>query len=55
VQQQEIFLNSLHSFFPLAAALVGYLIGSLSFAVIVSSAMGLNAASAVMLTMRLTP
>jgi glycerol-3-phosphate acyltransferase PlsY len=42
VQQQEIFLNSLHSFFPLAAALVGYLIGSLSFAVIVSSAMGLN-------------
>ncbi|MBK7050435.1 MAG: glycerol-3-phosphate 1-O-acyltransferase PlsY [Rhodoferax sp.] len=40
--QQETFLNSLQSFFPLAAALLGYLIGSLSFAVIVSRAMGLN-------------
>lgn len=35
-------MDSLHSFFPLAAALAGYLIGSLSFAVIVSGAMGLN-------------
>lgn len=35
-------MNSLQSFFPLAAALLGYLIGSLSFAVIVSRAMGLN-------------
>jgi glycerol-3-phosphate acyltransferase PlsY len=42
VCQQETFLNSLQSFFPLAAALLGYLIGSLSFAVIVSRAMGLN-------------
>ena len=29
-------------FFPLAAALLGYLIGSISFAVIVSRAVGLN-------------
>src|SRR5450830_669494 len=32
----------MQSFFPLAAALLGYLIGSLSFAVIVSRAMGLS-------------
>ncbi|OGB29343.1 MAG: glycerol-3-phosphate acyltransferase [Burkholderiales bacterium RIFCSPLOWO2_12_FULL_61_40] len=32
----------MQSFFPLAATLVGYLIGSLSFAVIVSRVMGLN-------------
>src|SRR5450830_618437 len=32
----------MQSFFPLAAALLGYLIGSLSFAVIVSRVMGLN-------------
>src|SRR5450830_844922 len=32
----------MQSFFPLAAALLGYLIGSLSFAVIVSRLMGLN-------------
>lgn len=41
-EQQEIFLQSLHGFFPVLAALAGYLIGSLSFAVIVSRAMGLN-------------
>jgi len=35
-------LESMQSFFPLAATLVGYLIGSLSFAVIVSRVMGLN-------------
>ena len=35
-------MESLQSLFPLVAALVGYLIGSLSFAVIVSRAMGLN-------------
>ena len=35
-------MESMQSFFPWAAALVGYLIGSLSFAVIVSSAMGLK-------------
>jgi glycerol-3-phosphate acyltransferase PlsY len=35
-------LESMQSFFPLAAAIVGYLIGSLSFAVIVSRVMGLN-------------
>jgi len=35
-------LESMQSFFPLAAALLGYLIGSLSFAVIVSRVMGLN-------------
>ena len=33
---------SMQSFFPMAATLVGYLIGSLSFAVIVSRVMGLN-------------
>ena len=41
-QQQEIFLQSLHGFFPVLAALAGYLIGSLSFAVIVRRAMGLD-------------
>ncbi len=35
-------MESMQSFFPLAAALLGYLIGSLSFAVIVSRVMGLN-------------
>ena len=35
-------MESMQSFFPLAAALAGYLIGSLSFAVIVSRVMGLN-------------
>ncbi len=35
-------MNSLQAFFPAAAALLGYLIGSLSFAVIVSRVMGLN-------------
>jgi len=35
-------LNSMQPFFPLAAALLGYLIGSISFAVIVSRAVGLN-------------
>jgi len=40
--QQENFLESMQSFFPLAAVLLGYLIGSLSFAVIVSRVMGLN-------------
>lgn len=35
-------MESMQSFFPLAAAIVGYLIGSLSFAVIVSRVMGLN-------------
>jgi glycerol-3-phosphate acyltransferase PlsY len=35
-------LESMQSFFPLAAMLAGYLIGSLSFAVIVSRVMGLN-------------
>ncbi len=35
-------MESMQSFFPLAATLVGYLIGSLSFAVIVSRVMGLN-------------
>ena len=35
-------MESLQSLFPLVAALVGYLTGSLSFAVIVSRAMGLN-------------
>ncbi len=35
-------MESFQSLFPLVAALVGYLIGSLSFAVIVSRAMGLN-------------
>jgi acyl phosphate:glycerol-3-phosphate acyltransferase len=35
-------LESMHAFLPVAAAFVGYLIGSLSFAVIVSRVMGLN-------------
>ena len=35
-------MNSLQAFFPAVAALLGYLIGSLSFAVIVSRVMGLN-------------
>lgn len=35
-------MESMRSFFPVLAVLVGYLIGSLSFAVIVSRAMGLN-------------
>jgi acyl phosphate:glycerol-3-phosphate acyltransferase len=35
-------LNSMQPFFPLAAALLGYMIGSISFAVIVSRAVGLN-------------
>ncbi len=35
-------MNSMQSFFPFVAALVGYLIGSLSFAVIVSRFMGLK-------------
>ncbi len=35
-------MESVQSFFPIAATLVGYLIGSLSFAVIVSRVMGLN-------------
>ena len=35
-------MNSMQAFLPVAAALLGYLVGSLSFAVIVSRAMGLN-------------
>ncbi len=35
-------MESMHAFFPALAALAGYLIGSLSFAVIVSRVMGLN-------------
>ena len=35
-------MESMQSYFPIAAALAGYLIGSLSFAVIVSRVMGLN-------------
>ena len=35
-------MQSMQSFFPLVAVLLGYLIGSLSFAVIVSRVMGLN-------------
>lgn len=35
-------MQSMQSFFPLMAVLLGYLIGSLSFAVIVSRVMGLN-------------
>jgi glycerol-3-phosphate acyltransferase PlsY len=38
----EIFLDSLVSFYPVLAALGAYLVGSLSFAVIVSRAMGLH-------------
>jgi len=35
-------MNSIQAFLPVAAALLGYLVGSLSFAVIVSRSMGLN-------------
>jgi acyl phosphate:glycerol-3-phosphate acyltransferase len=42
VQQQEIFLQSFPVIFPVLAAIAGYLIGSLSFAVIVSRLMGLS-------------
>ena len=35
-------MESMQAFFPVTAALAGYLIGSLSFAVIVSRVMGLN-------------
>jgi len=42
VQQQESFLESMQAYYPLVAALAAYLIGSLSFAVIVSRVMGLN-------------
>jgi glycerol-3-phosphate acyltransferase PlsY len=35
-------MNSIQAFLPVAAALLGYLVGSLSFAVIVSRVMGLN-------------
>ncbi len=35
-------MESMHAFFPVMATVVGYLVGSLSFAVIVSRAMGLN-------------
>lgn len=35
-------MESMQSFFPAAAALLGYLIGSLSFGVIISRVMGLN-------------
>ena len=35
-------MNSMQAFLPVAVALLGYLVGSLSFAVIVSRAMGLN-------------
>ena len=35
-------MESMQSFFPVLAAIAGYLIGSLSFAVIVSRVMGLN-------------
>ena len=35
-------MNSMQAFLPVAAALMGYLVGSLSFAVLVSRAMGLN-------------
>jgi glycerol-3-phosphate acyltransferase PlsY len=37
-----MFLNSIQAYFPIIATLVGYLIGSLSFAVIVSRVMGLT-------------
>jgi glycerol-3-phosphate acyltransferase PlsY len=42
VQQQEIYLDALKAFYPVLATLVAYLVGSLSFAVIVSRIMGLN-------------
>ncbi len=35
-------MNSMYAYLPVAAALLGYLVGSLSFAVIVSRAMGLT-------------
>ncbi len=35
-------MNSMHAYLPVAAVLLGYLVGSISFAVIVSRAMGLN-------------
>jgi len=35
-------MNSMHAYLPVAAVLLGYLVGSISFAVIVSQAMGLN-------------
>lgn len=35
-------MNSMQAFFPVAAALLGYLIGSLSFGVLISRAMGLK-------------
>lgn len=35
-------MNSMHAYLPVAAVLLGYLVGSLSFAVIVSRVMGLN-------------
>lgn len=35
-------MNSMQAFFPVFAVIAGYLVGSLSFAVIVSRAMGLN-------------
>ena len=35
-------MNPMQAFLPVAAALMGYLVGSLSFAVLVSRAMGLN-------------
>ncbi|MBU0588973.1 MAG: glycerol-3-phosphate 1-O-acyltransferase PlsY [Gammaproteobacteria bacterium] len=39
---QETFLEAIQSFLPLLAAIAAYLLGSLSFAVIVSHVMGLN-------------
>jgi glycerol-3-phosphate acyltransferase PlsY len=39
---RRLFLESIQTLFPLVAALAAYLIGSLSFAVIVSRTMGLN-------------
>ena len=38
----DVFLESLSSYLPYVATLLGYLVGSLSFAVIVSRAMGLS-------------
>jgi glycerol-3-phosphate acyltransferase PlsY len=42
VPQQETSLESIQPFYPLFAAVAAYLVGSLSFAVIVSRVMGLN-------------
>jgi acyl phosphate:glycerol-3-phosphate acyltransferase len=39
---KEFVLNSMVDFYPALATLIAYLVGSLSFAVIVSKAMGLN-------------